>query len=73
MITAIQAAFNRVFGRDVLLRSDTPLASLGVWNEYAPLIATALQESTGVIFTDQELSIARSVNDLLTVLEKSAT
>ena len=73
MITAIQAAFNRVFGREVLLRSDTPLASLGVWNEYAPLIATALQESTGVIFTDQELSIARSVNDLLTVLEKSAT
>jgi hypothetical protein len=72
MIMAIQAAFNRVFGRDVLLRSDTPLASLGAWNDYAPLIATALQESTGVVFTDQELSASLTVNDLLTVLEKSA-
>ncbi|CAB4661103.1 unannotated protein [freshwater metagenome] len=72
MMSVLQAAFNRVFGREVLLRGDTPLSSLGTWNEYAVYIATALHESTGAIFTDEELSSVTTVGDLLMVLEKSA-
>ena len=72
MMSVVQAAFNRVFGREVLLRGDTPLSSIGIWNEYAVLIATALHESTGAVFTDGELSSMTTVGDLLFVLEKSA-
>ncbi len=73
MLTDLQAAFDRVFGRHVLLREDTPLASLGVWNEYAVLVATAIQEATGTVFTDQQLASAVTVGDLLFSEGKSAT
>lgn len=72
MLIAVQEAFNRVFGRDVLLRADTPLSSLGNWNDYAPLIAMALKESTGVALTDPQLSASTTVGELVLVLGESA-
>ncbi len=72
MLIAVQEAFNRVFGREVLLREDTPLSSLGSWNDYAALVALALQESTGVVFTDVQLSAATTVGDLMMAMGESA-
>lgn len=73
MLTAVQEAFDRVFDRHVLLREDTPLASFGVWNEYAVLIATAVQESTGAVYTDQQLASATTVGDLMFTVGEQAT
>ena len=73
MLDSVQEAFNRVFGRNVLLRADTPLSSLGNWNDYASLIALALQESTHVVLTDQQLITSTTVGDLVLALGESAT
>jgi len=69
MMAAVQAAFSRVLGHEVLIREDTPVNTFGPWLDIAVLVAAALKESTGIALLDAQLTSAQDAGDLATSLE----
>lgn len=69
MIEAVANALARVLGHSAPLREDTPLSAFGHWPDIAVLVASAVNEATGIHLTDDDLLQVQTVGDLVDRLE----